>query len=276
LNEAHAVFTNAAGALSLLSVSGFLKIAAGFFALCLLAAPVWSDAPQSGCSAETYLGEDYIICRFDSRTDDIRLFLNDEAGAPYAVFTNVEAALSQEGKSLAFAMNAGMYRPDRSPAGLYIEGDYEGRALQIKAGPGNFGLLPNGVFSITGQTASVTETQAYKQAGLAPDYATQSGPMLVIEGAMHPKFRQGSTSKYRRNGVGVGRDGQAVYFAISAKPVNLHSFAGLFKDHLKTPNALYLDGAVSKLYAPDIGRADIGSAMGPIVGVVVEKRDKGE
>ena len=60
----------------------------------------------------------------------------------------------------------------------------------------------------------------------------------------------------------------AVVVAISDEPVNFHRFARLFRDVLGTPDALYLDGKVSRIYAPALGRNGIGLPMGPILGVV--------
>jgi uncharacterized protein YigE (DUF2233 family) len=57
-------------------------------------------------------------------------------------------------------------------------------------------------------------------------------------------------------------------FAISDAAVNFETFARLFRDQLGLPDALYFDGKVSRLYAPELGRADIGFPMGPIVGLV--------
>jgi len=91
--------------------------------------------------------------------------------------------------------------------------------------------------------------------------------MLVIDGALHPRFLVDATSRKRLNGVGVKEDGSVV-FVLSDTPVTFHVFASYFRDDLKTPNALYLDGAISRLYAPELSRADAGVAMGPIVGVV--------
>jgi len=96
---------------------------------------------------------------------------------------------------------------------------------------------------------------------------TQSGPMLVIDGALHPRFIDGGTSKYIRNGVGTSADGQRAIFAISNAPVNFHSFGRLFRDVLALPNALYFDGNVSRLYAPTLGRDDFGFRLGPMVAV---------
>jgi uncharacterized protein YigE (DUF2233 family) len=57
-------------------------------------------------------------------------------------------------------------------------------------------------------------------------------------------------------------------FAISNDTVNFHDFATLFRDRLNTPNALYFDGKVSRLYAPSLNRSDFGWQLGPIVGVL--------
>jgi len=102
-------------------------------------------------------------------------------------------------------------------------------------------------------------------------YATQSGPMLVIDGALHPRFLPDSTSRYVRNGVGTSADGKRTVFAISRNAVTFHEFGRLFRDGLDLPNALYFDGNISRLYAPSIGRNDAGFAMGPVVGVVVPR-----
>lgn len=101
----------------------------------------------------------------------------------------------------------------------------------------------------------------------APRFATQSGPMLVIGGEIHPRFLKDSDSLKRRNGVGVTEEGEAV-FVLADTPVRFYDFAAFFRDELKTPNALYLDGTISRLYAPELERNDPGEVMGPIVGVV--------
>ena len=117
--------------------------------------------------------------------------------------------------------------------------------------------------------ADVIETKAFVRK--APDCrsATQSGPMLVIDGKLHPRFLKDGTSRYIRNGVGTSADGKQAVFAISNETVNFYDFALLFRDHLKLPNALYFDGNISRLRAPDLGRNDLGfSPLGPIIGVV--------
>ena len=210
----------------------------------------------------------YAVCEVDARASEIRLFLNDAGGAPLGQFDTVAEALAEEGLTLAFGMNGGMYHEDRAPVGLFIENGVERMRLIRGASPGNFGLVPNGVFCIQDGRADVIETEAFA-ATLPPcQFATQSGPMLVIDGALHPRFLPDSTSRFIRNGVGTSADGTRVVFAISRIPVTFHEFGRLFRDDLELPNALFLDGNISRIYAPPLGRDDKGFRMGPIIGVV--------
>jgi uncharacterized protein YigE (DUF2233 family) len=167
-------------------------------------------------------------------------------------------------------MNAGMYHRDLAPVGLYIEEGTEVTPLVTREGPGNFGLLPNGVFCI-GETFRVIESRTFKEDRPDCRFATQSGPMLVIGGKLHPRLLPGSDSLNIRNGVGVSKDGTRAVFAISNDEVNFDAFARLFRDALGLPDALYFDGNISRLYAPSLDRHDGGFPMGPIVGTVVPK-----
>lgn len=228
------------------------------------------EAPAGPCQTRTFENLPYLVCTFDTAEDDIRLFLRDETGAPYGQFDRLANHVASQGGNLIFAMNAGMYHDDRRPVGLYIEEGEAEMGLVRSAGPGNFGMLPNGVFWIDGDTAGVSETLAFDEQfkDAPPRFATQSGPMLVIKGELHPALNPDGTSLRRRNGVGVSADGHKVFFVISEVPVNFHSFARLFRDELDAPDALYLDGAVSKVYVPAMERSESGLDMGPIVGVI--------
>ncbi|SIS84918.1 Uncharacterized protein YigE, DUF2233 family [Roseivivax lentus] len=232
------------------------------------ALPGPADAEAVACEQITHDGQPYTICRVDA-AQDLRLFLYNEAGEPFGQFGQVDQALNAKGARLAFAMNAGMYHADRAPVGHYVEDGEELRGVIASAGPGNFGLLPNGIFCIGADRADVIETRRYLDAPPECRYATQSGPMLVIDGALHPRFLVDSDSRYVRNGVGTSEDGQQIVFAISETPVTFHEFGRLFRDRLALPQALFLDGNISRLYAPGLNRADFGRPMGPIVGVVV-------
>lgn len=225
------------------------------------------EGAMAACSAKTFEGEGYTVCTFDLRKEKLALYNLDPSGVPYGSFSSLAGALAGEGKTLAFAMNAGMFDENLKPVGLYVEGGKQAKKLNRREGPGNFQMKPNGVFFIEGGRAGVLETESYARAGLAPDYATQSGPMLVIDGQLHPKFATNGTSLKRRNGVGV-IDDYTVAFAISEGAVNFAAFARLFRDGLNARNALFLDGSVSSLYAPELGRSDGFFPLGPIVAVV--------
>ena len=234
-------------------------------ALALWAAPLGALA----CTQVSFDGVPFTSCRIDLAQEDLRLFLRDDAGAIYGSFGRIDQALGP-GQRLGVAMNAGMFHDDRRPVGLYVEDGVEQMRIITADGPGNFGLLPNGVLCFGQGQARILESRAFAAAPPACRYATQSGPMLVIDGALHPRFIDGGDSRNIRNGVGVDATGRIVHLVISDAPVNFHLFARFFRDHLGLAQALYLDGRVSRLYAPALGRADIGLPVGPIIGTVVD------
>ena len=223
---------------------------------------------EDPCHTVPFEGIPFTVCEARAG-QDVRLWLKDGSGALIGTPSRLGAQLAP-GERLVFAMNAGMYAPSRDPAGLYIENGTQAHRIVTAAGPGNFGLLPNGVFCV-GDRFAVIESRAFAAAPPACRFATQSGPMLVIDGQLHPKFLPDSDSTYIRNGVGVSADGLTAWFVIADKPVNFHRFARFFRDELRSPNALYLDGSVSRLFVPAQGRADFGLPMGPIIGLVARE-----
>ena len=231
----------------------------------LIAALIWLATPAAAVECETlqFDGASFTACAVDAATEDLRLFHRDDEGQILGAFGEIPAPLE-------FGMNAGMYHDDRRAVGLYIEDGVETAPLVTSAGPGNFGLLPNGVLCLTDDSARVIESRTYAADPPACRDATQSGPMLVIDGALHPRFLKNSDSLNIRNGVGTSADGRRAVFVIANEPVNFHHFARLFRDRLELPNALYLDGRVSRLFAPELGRNDFGLPMGPMVGVVAD------
>lgn len=247
--------------------------------LSALGAPQTAEA--EGCSRDAYDGNGFIVCTIDPATDDLRLFLNDADGMPYRRFSALAEAEEARGRELVFAFNAGMYGEDFSPPGLYVEDGEQARAINtivVEGRPAqipNFYKRPNGVFYVDDDGAGVVTTEDY--IAMAPDarFATQSGPMLVIDGEFHPALIEGSSDRTRRSGVGVCEDGQ-VKLAATDGGINFFDFATLFRDHLLCPDALFLDGGNGVgVYHPELGRNDRSwhGGYGPMFAVV---RDLGD
>lgn len=232
--------------------------------LCLSSA---AAGAREVCGDLDYQGHGYTVCTVDTTRDRLGLFWRDAAGKPFATFEQLAASLAQARQTLVFGMNAGMFGTDLSPVGLYIEGGLVRHPVNTRDGPGNFHMKPNGIFYFGSEGAGVMETQRFLASRLHPGFATQSGPMLVIDGEIHPKIQPDGTSLKTRNGVGA-RDAHTVIFAISRDPVSFYQFASLFRDRLDCANALFLDGTISSLYAPAIGRTTQWLPLGPMVGLM--------
>ena len=219
------------------------------------------------CEDVVFEGARAILCAIDPSTHDITLVYQGPDGAVLGSVSKAVTALAAAGATPLLAMNAGMYHADMTPVGLYVENGTEIAPLNADDGFGNFFLKPNGVFFVRDDgSAGVMETEAYRAMGLAPAFATQSGPMLVMDGAIHPRFLPDGTSRYIRNGVGVRADGTVV-LAITRDKVSLGSFARLFRDIAKCPDALFFDGAVSSLAWGTQMEIDAGEPAGPVVAV---------
>lgn len=201
----------------------------------------------------------------------IRLVDKGADQIPLRNLADAAAYADPAGKRLAFAMNAGMFDSDGLPIGLYVERGGEAQSLNRRDGGGNFHLKPNGVFygDPGGWHVAATDDFAVQRPSHL-DFATQSGPMLVIAGELHPAFSANGSSLQVRNGVGVDGHGIA-WFAISDEAVSFGRFAQLFRDRLDCRDALYLDGAVSQLLDPASSRSDTGAPLGPVV-VVLRSR----
>ncbi|MGB9018930.1 MAG: phosphodiester glycosidase family protein, partial [Pseudolabrys sp.] len=159
---------------------------------------------------------------------------------------------------------------------LYVENGREltrANTVTLTGAPSaipNFFKKPNGVFYIGNGAADILETGRFLTERPDANFATQSGPMLIIDGAIHPAFIVNSTDRKMRNGVGVTSPTQ-VHFVITKERVSFYEFARFFRDGLGCGNALFLDGGVaSGLYAPGLGRNDAPGhgGYGPIIAVV--------
>jgi uncharacterized protein YigE (DUF2233 family) len=234
------------------------------FSLLLLTSckePAATVEPASSCETQLFEGSRFTLCSVKGGKVEVRT--SGKAG-PYRSFASLQAALGQRADKVAFAMNAGMFDESGNAIGLLIEDGKQIHAINRRQGGGNFHLMPNGVFLVRRDgSAAAVESKAF-----APSkdisFATQSGPMLMIDGKLHPAFDQDGASKHFRNGVGIGPEGRPV-FVISADPVSFGKLARFYRDSLKAKNALFFDGAVSSLWDPAAHRLDSHAPLGPMV-----------
>jgi uncharacterized protein YigE (DUF2233 family) len=224
------------------------------------------------CHSMQYERAAYTVCEVDLRRHTIGLYWNRPDGIPYAYLSALPRNLDGAGK-LLFGTNAGMFDSNLKPVGLYVEQGEELVHANTKSAKGNFHMKPNGIFYTSAGNAVVAETQAFLKERPHADLATQSGPMLVMNGRLHPRFKRGSTSLKLRTGVGVRADGEVI-FAISQDAVSFESFARLFRDGQTCPNALFLDGgSASSAFVPTLNRSGNILPLGPMLAVFETNRD---
>ncbi|MFD0999954.1 phosphodiester glycosidase family protein [Ohtaekwangia kribbensis] len=210
--------------------------------------------------------EDSKFVSFITSASSLRFYWKDDNGQIFKSIQNLKTYIESGDKELRFAMNGGMYMKNNSPQGLYIENGITSTPLDTLKGAGNFYLKPNGVFYITkDNNAVVCRTEDFIDKGQV-NFATQSGPMLLIDGQVHPAFKKGSVNLNIRNGVGILPDNRVV-FAMSKQEVNFYDFAEFFKS-MGCKNALYLDGFVSRTYLPEQEWKQLDGNFGVIIGVL--------
>lgn len=202
-------------------------------------------------SCLTFRGATYVVLRVDLKAALVKVLWKNSAGVPYG---SLDQAFRQTGGDLLALTNAGIYSKNHAPEGLHVEGGVTLSPLNLNGGEGNFYLRPNGVFYVADDGAGIVEAEKFNslsgRAGVRE--ATQSGPLLVIDGEIHQALKPDSQSLYVRNGVGV-KSPDEVYIVISDDEVNLYDFASVFKEQLHCRDALYLDGCVSQTYLPARG-----------------------
>jgi uncharacterized protein YigE (DUF2233 family) len=237
------------------SISRYFRASPRWFAA-LVGAPLLAactPGSQGVVSHDLVFGNvHYRVVTVDLAKADLGLHWYDPAtGKAFASIHALQLWGTSHGRQLLFAVNAGIYDARGEPLGLYVEDGRTLKPLNTAHGDpaaGNFSLLPNGVFAIDANGhASVRTTADFATAHLQPKWATQSGPMLVIDGKINPEFIADSDSTKWRSGVCARTPDEAV-FVVSTAPVNFHAFATLFRDKLGCRNALYLDGTLSQIY----------------------------
>ena len=198
------------------------------------------------------------------KKETLKFYWKNNKDSIIKTFKNLKTEVDNNNQKLVFAMNGGMFKKDFSPQGLYIEkGETLSKLDTIKKGFGNFYLQPNGVFLITKNGIPLITTTQKFNINNDINYATQSGPMLVIDGKLHSKFNKGSSNLNIRNGVGTLPNGDLL-FAMSKNKINFYDFATFFKNS-GCENALYLDGFVSKTYLPSKNCNELKGDFGVII-----------
>jgi uncharacterized protein YigE (DUF2233 family) len=228
------------------------RLLPGFLVLAALATGAWNPMARALDSRPLRAdGVDYRVVTLDLAHERLELHWRDADAEAFASIDGLREWGEARGRSLLFATNAGIYDQQSRPLGLYIEGGKTLRGLNTSrgtAGSGNFSIQPNGVFYVDTQNhADVVSTGNWREHPINARLASQSGPMLVINGAINPHFDAQSDSLKWRSGV-CAKTPQQVIFAVSEAPVTFHAFAKLFRDELGCQDALYLDGTLSQIY----------------------------
>ncbi|OJJ20614.1 hypothetical protein BKI52_16530 [marine bacterium AO1-C] len=204
------------------------------------------------------------------RKVSLKLYWKNRQNKYLKSLKNLWQHLKVQQQTLIFATNAGMFKANHHPVGLYIDNQQQISPLNLGQKRGNFFLKPNGVFMVTSNNeARIVESSQYPQNAQSVSYATQSGPLLLLNGEIHPKFGKNSPNRNIRSGAGIINKHEVV-FAISNEEVTFYEFASFFKS-LGCQNALYLDGHISQMYLPALKRYDDGGNFGVMIGVTVKQ-----
>ena len=178
----------------------------------------------------------------------------------------LKETLEKQHQHVLMITNGGMFHDNNIPVGLFISKGKIRRPLDTATTlPGNFYMQPNGVFYIDRKGAHIAQTQVFKEKGVLE--ATQSGPMLVFNGAINPLFDPRSKHMNLRSGVGILPGGKVVFIITKDNQVTLYDFAAIFKDKFGCKDALYLDGAISLMYLKGIRTEDLGGNFGAMIAV---------
>ncbi len=236
-----------------------------------------TEVKSNGYKAEQFFYMNNSFDIFIARIPDVNIgqFWKDDNGDYFGSIQNVKEYLINKGHEVMMITNSGIYKENREPLGLYIEKGEERIPLNIATNkdeginPGNFYLKPNGVFVITNNNkANILTTEAYADIHgfMDPKLALQSGPMLLINGEIHPDFTEGSQNKNIRSGIGIINE-NIIAFAISNEPASFYDFAMFFKEELECSSALYLDGVISKTYIPSLNRDETNGDFAGLIAV---------
>ena len=240
------------------------------FFLCLVSMIYGVDLQKEAHADQLDVPSRFIEHIVDPTQHDLAIYWRDKNKQPYRSFQQLNSALQAQNKTLLFAMNGGIFQEDLTPLGLYVEDGVIKYRLNTRQNAfGNFYIQPNGVFYLTDKKQGhVIPTKEFSF-DKSIRYATQSGPMLIIDGKINTSLTPGSTSIRLRNGVGVLPDGRLL-FVISKGFVNFYDFADYFKQR-GCQMALYLDGSVSRAYFADSEQINRDGEFGVIIAETINQ-----
>jgi uncharacterized protein YigE (DUF2233 family) len=221
-------------------------------------------APGVDLSNESANGKHFSVLRLDLTRASLDLYWKAADGLPLLTFARLSHELERSHNRLIFATNAGIFAHGYVPLGLHVEDGQELVPLNFGSGVGNFYMKPGGVFFIDPQGAHIVDSTHYPGTTQTIRLATQSGPMLFIDGQINPQFRKDSNNAQIRSGVGLLPHNQVV-FVLSQEPVTFHQFASFFHDRLGCRQALYLDGTISRVYPGEKPAAGVESNFAGIL-----------
>ena len=237
----------------------------------------------------SYKGVGYKGFVVDFKLHNLSIHLNKEnssnkASQKFYTLGKLKTHLESKKQEVLMLTNAGMYTPKRNPEGLLISESKLIEPIDTTKGPKNkylnFYMMPNGVFYTQNGKAFIENTEAfnkkYKKKEIKPEFATQSGPLLLENNNHHKALNHNSRSKHIRSGVGIMQNGKVV-FLISETPTNFHYFTTVFKNIFGCSNALFLDGAISKMYLKNSNSKELaggaGGGFGPMF-AITKKNEK--
>ncbi|WP_310533097.1 phosphodiester glycosidase family protein [Novosphingobium sp.] len=235
-------------------------------------APAPKAAPAGDCTASRFEDAAFTECLAVPGKHQIALRLKGQNGLIFRGFPTLAQDPSRG--DIAFAVNGGMYDTGSRPIGYYVENGERLRKLNQANAEGNFYLKPNGVFfgDAAGNWRVLSSEDFAATVTKRPQFGTQSGPMLLIAGKLHPSLAENGASLKLRNSVCVDAKG-AAHFAISDEPVSFGQIARLMKRGCGDANALFLDGTVSSLWHPAGGRMDVRFPLGPLIVVTSLRKE---
>lgn len=151
---------------------------------------------------------------------------------------------------VAFAMNGGIFERPEEATGLLISGGTEIHPVNLANGAGNFFLKPNGILFRTSDgkwriVESVEFAGARSHSIATVTDATQSGPLILRQGIIHPAIQPTSQNKLLRNAACVDAKG-GLHLIMTRGDGTFHDVARAAIDMACT-DALYLDGVISSV-----------------------------